>query len=500
MGAAPTNQPVVIGLDLGTSACKALAFAADGHRLAEAQRFLTTERDGLACEQSPQQWIAAVVDCLGGVAHQLGGAAVAGIGLSGQIGTHLLVDQAMRPLAPAVTWQDARSGEVLTRVAEAVPDAWLAQHLGARLPPSPTWPLPRLYWLTQRYPALVEAARYLLSPKDYVAWWLTGRLVGDVASWRGLARPDGTVADEALRRLGLPDLLPPLAGPTNLVGHLLPTVAEAVRLPPDTPVVVGMSDLNAGLIGLGAIDVAQGFDVGGTSEHLGVVATTPVADWRIASLPLYGVDLGLYSVYGVTSNAGSVVSWLEQTLVGPGEAVFDLAAQAPAGASGLLCLPYLHGERAPIWNARATGGYVGLTERHRRPDLIRAALEGVACNLRAIARLIPAEWCCHQPIRTTGGTAGSPLWNSIKAAVLDQPLQLLREPQAASLGAAILAAVGTGLVASSRDGVAAMVRCADLVEPDTHLVALYEDVFDRYQRAALAWAGLPQPDDGKDQS
>jgi sugar (pentulose or hexulose) kinase len=473
---------VVIGVDLGTSACKALAFTATGRRVAAARAPYATRIVGDQSTQRPADWLGAVRDCLGAVARQLTDDRVAGIGLSGQIGTHLLTDAAVCPLGDAVTWQDGRSGAYVARVQAGLGGDWLARELDTWLPPSGVWPLPRLAWFEAEYPGQVERARYLLGAKDYVIWWLTGRVVSDPSSWRGLARSDGTVVTAALARLGLPDLAPPLAGPSAVAGGLGPEAAAATGLARGTPVVVGLSDLNAALIGIGAMATGTMFDVGGTSEHLGGITGQAAGGDRVATVPLPAVDTSRYAVYGVTSNAGSVITWLRQLLSLDGDALFAAAGQSQPGARGLLCVPYLHGERAPLWDARARGGFVGLTSGHAAGDFARAALEGIACNLRAIRALLPAT--LDGPVRTTGGTAGNPAWNLIKASVLNTPLVQPREPEAASLGAAILAAAGTGLTADVEAGSQAMVATAGRTDPDPALVAAYDDLYPRYERAA----------------
>lgn len=488
-------ETAVIGLDLGTSACKAIAFAADGRRLAQARVSYETRVAPDRVEQDPGLWTRAACTCLTGIADQLAGRSVAAIGLSGQIGTYVLVDDAGQPLADAVTWQDARSSTYVQPVAEQVPNDWLTAELDTRLPPSATWPLPRLAWLNAEFPDAVSRARYLLSPKDFLVWTLTGSLASDASSWRGITRPDGTVVTEALRRLGLPDLIPPMARPDQAAGGLTAQIATATGLPTGTPVMTGLSDLNAGFVGIGAIRAGAAFDIGGTSEHLGFVARSLADDWRVASVPLHAVDTSLYAVYGVTSNAGSVTAWVATSLLADGQDYSAVAGQAEPGAQGLLCVPYLYGERAPIWDPRATGGFIGLANVHGRPDFVRAALEGVAFNLRAIRDAIPEASRSGEPIRSTGGTARSPLWNQIKATVLHQPLQLLEETESAALGAAILAGVGAGVFARVDEGCAAMVRTGPLIEPADDLIPLYDSAYTRYTQAAALVRDLAGPNE-----
>lgn len=498
--------PYMIGLDLGTSSCKALLFDATGHRHAIRRvAYDTSNGRGGDVSQQPEDWWAAAVKALGHVASLAAGRPLLGIGLSGQIGTHVLLDPAGTPLHDAITWQDGRSAIVLQEVESRIDGKWLSRELDTWLPPGAAWPLVRMLWLSQTMPALLSRARWLAQPKDFLTLRLTGRMVSDPSSWRGIARPDGTILTDALETLGLPNLIPELTTGSAVAGTLLPSVAASTGLPNGLPVFTGMNDLNRSLLGIGAVRESQGFDVAGTSEHLGCITRAPSDHPYVNSVPLHGTDSELYSVYGVTSNGGAALEWASSALIGQGtnrlaatglsgESFSALVEASQVGARGLLFLPYLRGERAPVWDVRARGALVGLTQTHGAPEIARATLEGVALNLRQIRDLLPAFAAGTTEIRATGGPSRMPAWNRIKADILQTPIRLMRETNSSALGAAALAAIGGGLFSSPVEAAASMVQTVRTVDPDAAAGRLYDDVYLSFRELYPCLAHLTHSD------
>ncbi|NYI40507.1 xylulokinase [Demequina lutea] len=456
-------QDAVIGIDVGTSSCKASAFDLRGACIARARvAYPTHLGPNGAASQSPHDWREAVLDALTTLAGSLAAWRIMAIGLSAQIGTQVLLDSQYKELHPAVTWQDGRSEAAAAEVWQKVDRAELARELRTWLPDGPAWPLARMQWLRQALPREFATAAHLAQPKDIIVHALTGNLVSDPSSWRGVAQPDGQIATRALDALDLPNLIPDLVDGTVSPGGLLRSVAERTGLPVGTPVAVGWNDFNASLLGIGSLSLGNAFDVGGTSEHVGVVTGGPRRDFDVISVPFHGVDTDLYTVYGVTSNAGSTIDWMTRT-AGRNIDIDAALSATPTGADGLLFMPYLYGERNPIWDASASGALVGLRATHGADHIVRAMVEGIALNLRAILRMIPSD--SIRAVRSTGGTAGSAGWNRVKASVLGVPIITTVEPDSSSLGAAITAAVGVNIFADVHEATDAMVHAADVFEP-----------------------------------
>jgi xylulokinase len=509
--------PYVAGIDLGTSSCKVGLFDAFGRPagLGQAPYAITRGPAGQAEQNLDDYWPGVCQAMRQALLAVPPGAVVAAVGLSGQVGTHLLIDRAGQAVRPALSWQDTRSQAEAATLDARLGRARLAAALGIDLPPSPAWPLPRLLWLQRHEPQHLARTWRLLQVKDYIAYCLTGELATDASSWRGLLHlPGPDLAADLLAELGLPlDLLPRRQSPSAVIGPLTPEAAAACGLPAGTPVVTGWNDLNCGLLGTGVVRPGLGFDIGGTTEHLGVTvpavsAWPPSANLMLAPY-LSDEPLGAARVcYGVTSAGGGALDWYANQFVPdllhsyghtlPAAAPILLEASAaatPPGAAGLIFLPYLHGERAPIWDAAARGVFFGLNGSHRHGHFVRAILEGVAFSLRQVLGLV--ESTIGAPvdrIHVSGGPANLGLWNTIKANVLNRPLIIPQVTHAACLGAAMLAAIGAGWFADAGSAAAAMVQVAHVIEPDPRPAARYADLFalytDLYPRLRASYAQL----------
>jgi len=499
-----TAPDLVLGIDLGTSSCKAGLFDHAGrpHGSGQAAYAITRGPDGQAEQWPDDWWQAAAQAARQALADgQVPAEAVAAVGLSGQVGTHVLLDRAGQPLRPAISWQDTRARQEVTALHQRISRERLAAILGIDLPPGPAWPLPRLLWLQRHAPQHLAAAWRLLQVKDFVAYRLTGELATDASSWRGLVcLPGSEIAADLLRELDLPvDLLAVRKPPAAVMGQVSPAAAEACGLAAGTPVVTGWNDLNCGLLGTGVVRPGMGFDIGGTSEHLGVAlaAGGPLPGAQALMLAPYLVDdpAGAARVcYGVTSSGGGSLEWYAAQFVPDLFAAYGqplppdaparleaLAASVPPGAGGLVFLPYLNGERAPIWDASARGVFFGLSGAHRHPHFARAVLEGVAFSLRQVLQLVEAATgALVERVYASGGPARLALWNQIKADVLQRPLVIPRETHAACLGAAMLAAIGSGWYAEAAPAAAAMVQFARQVEPTARRAARYDALFALY--------------------
>ena len=494
----------VVGIDLGTSSCKVGIFDPGGepHGFGQAAYEIARGPDGLA-EQSPADWWQSVCQAMRQAldSGHVPGEAVAAVGLSGQVGTHVLLDRDGQPLRPAISWQDTRAREEATALNHRLGRKRLASVLGIDLPPGPAWPLPRLLWLQRHAPEHLAKTWRFLQVKDFVVYRLTGELATDASSWRGLVcLPGSEIAADVLTELDLPlDLLARRHPPSALIGGVTRTAAEACGLAPGTPVVTGWNDLNCGLLGTGVVRPGMGFDIGGTSEHMGVALAADAALQPADNLMLapYLVDdrQGAARVcYGVTSAGGGSLEWYANEFVpdllqsyglslppGAPARLESIAAGVAPGAAGLVFLPYIHGERAPIWDAAARGVFFGLSSRHRHRHFVRAVLEGVAFSLRQVLQVVEATIGAPvERVHASGGPASLPLWNQIKADVLSRPVVIPKVTHAACLGAAMLAAIGSGWYVDAVQAAEAMVHIARQVEPDTRHAARYDAVFGLY--------------------
>jgi xylulokinase len=474
-----SDAPRLIGLDVGTSSAKGIAIDATGTVLAEAERAypLSTPRPGWA-EQDPEDWWRAA----SAVLDELGADRAAGIGLSGQMHGLVLLGADDRPLRPAILWNDGRSQPQCDAIEARLGIERLVALSGNRALAGFT--APKLLWLAEHEPDVLERTRSLLLPKDYVRLRLTGERATDVADASGTLLLDvGARAwsDRLCEAFGadpawLPAVLEsPEAGGTTAAG---------------VPVAAGAGDQAAGALGAGVVDGAGPASIVlGTSGVVFAARDAYAPDPRGRLHAFAHAVPGTWHVMGVELSAAGALRWLRDATTGSDGVSFDaLTAEAAVwapGAEGLRFAPYLSGERTPHADADVRGAFVGLSLRHDRGALVRAVLEGVAHGLADAWDLVRAMADPPTPPptvgRLSGGGARSALWTEIVAATLGLPLERTASDAGAAFGAALLGGVAGGVFADVREAVDACVRVTARVEPDPALVAAYAQQRDAFR-------------------
>jgi len=464
-----TSGRLLIGVDLGTSETKAGLFDMEGNLLRLARRgypILTGDRPGCA-EQHPETWWRAVCETLREVARDVPGSDLAAICVEGQGPSLVMLDERGKILHNAILWMDLRT--------RAERDE-LSQRLGE--PASPFATLPQAMWLKRHCAQAYRQARWFLTAWDFAAYRLCGRAVASpLASFHPFPPDEGRAA-------GVPaSNFPPAVEAGQPIAGLTPQAAEETGLPQGLPVGAGIHDGMATFIGAGLLDVGLAADVDGTSGGLALCWNRPVEEAGIFSTAW--IHPQTYIVGGAMATLGKVLDWYCGLIAGPEIGYDELIARAmttPLGADGLIFLPYLAGERAPIWDPQARGVFFGLTLRHTRDHLARAVLESVAFAIRHLAeRLLDAGAQVTQ-LRVCGGQARSAPWNQIKADVTGFPVAVLRVPEAALMGTAVLAGVGAGLWPDVTAGTRRLVHVERVVEPHPDRHRRYTDLFGVYQR------------------
>jgi sugar (pentulose or hexulose) kinase len=339
----------------------------------------------------------------------------------------------------------------------------------------------------------------LVQPKDLVNLRLTGVLATDVTSCMGVMNLLTRRIEPGLRDLiGLPDgLLPPAFEPFAPIGRVSAAAAGETGLPAGIPVVAGWIDAYASKLGTGLGSAGQAFDVAGTAEIVGVAGREPAADLQgLLAIPLYG---DLWSVYGLTNTGSDSLRWfveafIDRALGGDAFATFEREARAvPAGADGLLFLPYIFGERSPVWDEDMRGLFCGIDRSHGRGHFARAVMEGVGHSVRQLidrARLVGKA--APDRIRASGGGTRNALVNQIKADITGLPLETLKVNETGALGSAMLAAIGIGLARDYADAVNRMVHADRLYQPDPAKREVYARAHRRYAQLYPAIRGLQE--------
>ncbi|SIR93987.1 gluconokinase [Micromonospora avicenniae] len=474
-GGAP---PVVLGVDIGTTSTKAVAYDTTGRQLAgnSAGYPLSEPQPGYA-EQDPQRILDAVVTSVRATVAELdrpptclsfGTAMHSLIGLDG--------DGAL--LTPSITWADSRASRQAERL-RAVPSG-LALHRRTGTPIHPMAPLPKLLWFAEQQPALFQRVAHWVGIKDWVLLRLCGMLVTDhsVASGTGLMDIHRLDWDtEALAIAGITaQKLPQLVSTTAVLPRLTAEAAAATGLPERTPVVVGAGDGPLANLGLGAVHPGMVACSIGTSGAMRVMVEHPGVD-PLGGVFCYALTENRWTVGGAINNGGIVLSWAGDALAPElgahaEDELVALAARAPVGSGGLIMLPYLLSERAPHWSALPRGAYVGLTHGHRREHLVRSAMEGVCQQLALVLASVRSAGNEVREVRASGGFARSGLWRQILADALGVSVSFPAGHEGSSFGAALLGMQALGLIPSI-DVAADLVRIDEIVRPDPAAAATY---------------------------
>jgi xylulokinase len=454
-----------IGIDVGTSAVKAIAVDADGEVLArsEVPYPLSTPRPGWA-EQDPEDWWRATEQALDGLPAD----GVAGIGLSGQMHGLVTLDASDRPIRPAILWNDQRTGAECREIEERVGVERLISLTGNRALTGFT--APKLLWLRTHEPESFGRIAHVLLPKDYVRLRLTGERAIDAAD------ASGTLLLDVARRRWSAEVLDAL----ELDGGWLPAVLESPEVSGHTragvPVAAGAGDQAAGALGVGVDRPGPLSVVLGTSGVVFAAMPTFRADPQARVHAFCHAVPGAWHQMGVMLSAAGSLAWARSVVGGEFAELVAEAEQWGPGVEGLTFLPYLSGERTPHADPDARGAFAGLSIRHDRGAIVRAVLEGVACGLRDCFDLVGGG----ARGRASGGGARSRLWQRIVASVLEIPLERVAVEEGAAYGAAMLGGVAGGVWGDVHEAVGACVRTHGQIDPVAEWIEPYRELRARY--------------------
>ena len=464
-----------LGIDIGTGGTRALLVARDGKVRAaftEPQEDMRMEHSQWA-ELRPEDWWRAAVEAIRGVLASAGtaGVDVHGVGLSGQMHGLTLLDRSGDVIRPALIWCDQRSQPQVDFINQTIGKENV---LAAIANPVLTgFTLPKLLWVRDHEPANFQRVAKMLLPKDYIRYRLTGDFATEVSDASGTALFDVVRrrwSFDMMDRLGLDRaILPASAESSEITGVISKAAAALTGLEAGTPVVGGGGDQAASAVGNGIVEPGIVSCTLGTSgvvfAHMEKAAYDPPG--RVHTFCHAVRDK--WHVMGVTQGAGLSLQWFRNQLCAPGVSYDDLtreAAQAGAGSQGLFWLPYLMGERTPHLDAIARGGWIGITARHTRADLIRSLLEGVSYSQKDCLDIIEQLGVEVKSVRLSGGGARSPFWRQLLANILGKPVVTLETQEGSAYGAALLAQAGTGEFASVEEVCRQAIREVERVEPE----------------------------------
>ena len=479
----------LLGLDLGTSSLKAAIIDPDGHLLGVAAGDYPIDQPlpGWA-EQDPEAWWQAACRATRRALEQaaIPGEEVAAIGLSGQMHGTVLVGPDGLPTRPAIIWPDQRSSAEVVRALQAVGLPRLGRLAANRLATGFT--AASLLWLSGHEPDLLAAADKVLLPKDYLRLRLTGEVATDVSDASATLLFDVARrrwSGELLNEWKLPQwLLPPVLESAAVAGQVRPEAAEALGVRAGTPVAAGAADQACQALGSGLLDPGLASCTIGTGGQLLTPLVTPSYDPQLRLHTFCHAVPNRWYCMGATLAAGLSLRWFREEFC-PAQATFEeLAEEAkgvPAGAEGLVFLPYLVGERTPHFDPQARGAFIGLTLRHGRGHAVRAIMEGVAYALRDSLELVRQLGPGPTQVITAGGGGSSRPWLDILAGVFGLPVLVAAGQERTAVGAAVLGGLAVGIYADAAQARARTVRYGPPVEPVPADVARYQELYGLYR-------------------
>ena len=474
----------LLGIDIGTSACKVAVFDEDGKVLAQANRPYRVyyPQNGWA-EQNPEEWWEAICDAVREALSEESVSAeqIKGIGVDGQSWSAIPVDENGSVLHNTPIWMDTRARHLCEKVKKEIGADEIFRVAGNDFLPS--YVTPKLLWFKEERPEVFQKTHKFLQSNSYIVMKLTGEMSQEYSQCYGIHffHMEKLSYDMALaEKMGLsPDMMPKLYGCDEIVGSVTEEAAKKTGLKAGTPVVAGGLDAACGALGAGVYRPGETQEQGGQAGGMSI-CTDKALSHKALILGTHVVP-GLWLLQGGTVGGGGALKWFRQEL-GGGMSFDELtaeAAEAPPGSDGVLFLPYMAGERSPIWNPDAKGVFYGLSFDKTRGHLIRSVLEGVAFSLEHNLRTA-AETGIH--VNTMGGASNSVLWTQIKADVTGKTIRVPSSDTATTLGAAILAGVGCGVYGSYGEAVNRTIRMTRVQEPNPENKAVYDRSMERYLR------------------
>lgn len=482
---------ISLGIDLGAGSLKASLVDETGETLGEAARPISTAspKPGWS-EQDPAEWWQALCGAVPDALAKAGVAAdqVAAVGLSGGAHIAVLEDAAGRVVRPAILWNDQRSAAEAEELHARAGDLIIEKGLNRA---NPTWTLCQLAWLQKHEPEAIARTARLYISKDWLRSRLTGDWTSDYSDALGALMSDGETRDWSPDLCALIDWdmarLPPLRQPSDIAGEIQPEAAAACGLAAGTPVVVGSNDTTVELYGAGAIEPGQGAIKLAPAGVVFLAAGRPEVHPPVSCYP-HIMPGQWYMASGINACA-TAHRWVRDTFFSdlPEATAFEemdrLASEVAPGSEGLIFHPYLMGERAPHWDPKLRGDFIGMTLGHGRAHFARACYEGIAFALNDV--LLSAQrlsGASFGDMRLLGGGARSATWRQIIADVTGLTVKVPVNGDA-SFGAALVAAVGAGIFASPEEAVARCVRIKDENVPDPQHHDDYKRRFALYDAA-----------------
>ncbi|MDR0222701.1 MAG: xylulokinase [Oscillospiraceae bacterium] len=491
-------MPYVLGIDIGTSGTKTVLFDENGGPVSSATHEypLYTPKNGYA-EQSPEDWWNASAGGVRDVIDESGvdASEIKGIGLSGQMHGLVMLDGDDKVLRKSIIWCDQRTAAEADEITKRAGRDKLIEVTAN--PAITGFTAAKILWVRNNEPEIYEKCRHILLPKDYIRFMLTGEYATEVSDASGMQLLDVPKRDwsgEILKLLEIDGaLLPKVYESPEITGKITKSAAELTGLAEGTPVVGGAGDNAAAAVGTGVVEDGKAFTTIGSSGVVFAHMSNIAIDKGGRVHTFCCAVPGAWHVMGVTQSAGLSLKWFRdnfcwgemETALQMGVDPYYLTDKAveavPIGSNRLIYLPYLNGERTPHLDPNARGVFFGLSSMHKKRDMLRAIMEGVAFSMRDCAEVIREMGISVSDMMACGGGGTSPIWRQMLADLYSCPVKTTLNKEGPALGAALLAAVGTGIYKSVPEACKAVVKPERVQEPIAENTGKYEKAYSLYK-------------------
>ncbi|MGM0873241.1 MAG: xylulokinase [Bacillota bacterium] len=478
----------VIGIDLGTSAVKMLLMDKSGNIAKEVTKSypLIHEKSGYS-EQEPEQWVEKTSEGLAELVKDFNGNVedIEGISFSGQMHGLVLLDESHNVLRNAILWNDVRTTPQCKEIYDVVGQERLLTI--TKNPALEGFTLPKILWVKENEPEIFENTAVFMLPKDYLRFRMTGQIHSEYSDAAGtllLNVGEKQWSTEICDLFDLKhELCPPLVESHECVGNITEAYANETGLSPATKVFAGGADNACGAIGSGILSEGNTLCSVGTS---GVVLSYEEKNDRDFAGKVHYFNHGKENAFytmGVTLAAGYSLSWFKEVFAENEsfEALLDGVEQIPVGSNGLLFTPYLVGERTPYADPTIRASFIGMEGSHTKKDFARAVLEGITFSLHESIEIFRESGKTIDTITSIGGGAKNETWLQIQADIFNATIVKLKSEQGPGIGAAILAAYGSGWSESLQEIADIFIQPAKTYAPIPENVEKYAKLFTLYR-------------------
>lgn len=479
----------VLGLDLGTSSLKALLVNKAGEVIAsESSQYEVFSKETGFSEQNPSDWIEACDTIFSKLTQKVNDfqSELEAISFSGQMHSLVLLDEQYNVLRPAILWNDVRTTKQCEEIMEKAGSELLRISKNQALE---GFTLPKILWVMENEPEIWRKTAHILLPKDYLRWYLDGRLAMDYSDAAGTLLLDVEAqkwSETLLDIFNIPlKKLPSLMHSFELTGNLREEMKQKYQLEKNVSVFTGAADNACAAIGSGLNTSDTALVSIGTSGVFLTIEPNAEVDYKGKLHFFNHAYLNSYYSMGVTLSAGASLNWFKKTFA-PNqtfETLLSVIKDVPPGSEGLLFTPYLQGERTPYFDSKVRGSFVGIDNHHSFSNFVRAVVEGITFSLKDSQMLMEnVGKKKFQKIIAVGGGARNQEWLQIQADIFDTPVVSLTSEQGPSLGAAMIAAMGLNWFESLEDCIETFVKFSEIVYPEKMNVLAYKPVYDKYKK------------------